>query len=241
VDCYQSPTGRIAAFITLIPYGADVANVESSTVWANGSDALVTPFGPYGGECWLSAITFYPMPVVELLVLGSAWYIRVSYGAWPTPNYIYFQLIGFDPCLTDQIVDVTVWLSGGTWTYPTKFRIQSCGCGPVVVGVSGALAWGDDVLTWGDDSLAWGTETVEVDVSKPARMSVAAPAAPSGRVLQCVSLGERVEFRAGCGGWNCLHKCDSKRADVADHLGGIMEATPGDDCQDCPGYVARTT
>ncbi len=63
--------------------------------------------------------------------------------------------------------------------------------------------------------------------------------APLVRQKFCLHLAERTEFRAGCGGWNCLHVCKSDVPAVFDHLGGVMEAVPGDDCQDCPGYVAR--
>lgn len=60
------------------------------------------------------------------------------------------------------------------------------------------------------------------------------------RSLPCVSLGERIEFRAGCStGWMCRHACTSSRPDVVAHLGGVSEAVPGDDCQTCPGYSAR--
>ena len=52
----------------------------------------------------------------------------------------------------------------------------------------------------------------------------------------CIRIGQRVEFRADCPtGFMCRHECTSKRKDVAAHLGGVMQATPGDDCMDCPG------
>lgn len=55
---------------------------------------------------------------------------------------------------------------------------------------------------------------------------------------RCVDLGERIEVRAGCAsGWMCRHECRSRQRDVMEHLGEVPEAVPGDDCQDCPGFV----
>ena len=73
----------------------------------------------------------------------------------------------------------------------------------------------------------------------PAPMSAMATPAPSpARPLMCSMIGERIEFKSWCSnGWMCKHKCTSTRPDVSEHLGGIMEAVPGDDCQTCPGYI----
>lgn len=68
--------------------------------------------------------------------------------------------------------------------------------------------------------------------------AVAVQSVPLPRPVRCVSLLTRVEERAGCGGWNCLHICGSTRGDVSDHLGGVMTSAPGGDCQDCPGYIS---
>lgn len=54
---------------------------------------------------------------------------------------------------------------------------------------------------------------------------------------RCKSLGKRSEQLAGCGGWMCKHACDSTREDVAEFLGRIPLAVPGEDCQGCPGFV----
>ena len=55
---------------------------------------------------------------------------------------------------------------------------------------------------------------------------------------RCVDLGEQIEVRAGCAsGWMCRHECRSRQSDVMEHLGEVPEAVPGDDCQDCPGFV----
>lgn len=83
--------------------------------------------------------------------------------------------------------------------------------------------------------------------SGPCGTGVAAPslsaqtaATAATRSLPCVSLGERVEFRAGCSsGFMCQHACTSSRPDVVTHLGGVPLAVPGDDCQTCPGYFAK--
>lgn len=63
--------------------------------------------------------------------------------------------------------------------------------------------------------------------------------ADAGRHLRrCVDLGERIEVRAGCAsGWMCRHECRSRQREVMEHLGEVPEAVPGDDCQDCPGFV----
>lgn len=60
----------------------------------------------------------------------------------------------------------------------------------------------------------------------------------SRHLRRCVDLGERIEVRAGCAsGWMCRHECRSRQRDVMEHLGEVPEAVPGDDCQDCPGFV----
>jgi len=46
------------------------------------------------------------------------------------------------------------------------------------------------------------------------------------RPERCIHLGSRTEFRAGCGGWKCKHKCDK----------GHEYAIPGDNCQTCGDY-----
>mgnify|MGYP006921322461 CR=1 FL=1 len=63
------------------------------------------------------------------------------------------------------------------------------------------------------------------------------------RPVLCLHLAERVEHRAGCGGFSCMHKCGlaTSRDDVALHLGGLdangeYTTRPSEDCQDCPGY-----
>lgn len=71
----------------------------------------------------------------------------------------------------------------------------------------------------------------------PCTAPMAALRTSSARTALCTSLGDRVEFRAGCdSGWMCRHRCNSTDPKVAEHLGGVMEAVPGDDCQTCPGY-----
>lgn len=63
---------------------------------------------------------------------------------------------------------------------------------------------------------------------------------PPERPSVCSLLSERVEFRAGCdSGWMCRHTCTSTDPAVAEHLGGVMEAVPGSDCQTCNGYTPR--
>lgn len=62
---------------------------------------------------------------------------------------------------------------------------------------------------------------------------------------KCLFLGERVEFRAGCGGWNCLHECNKAKEGnvvVQKYLGLHPQheryvTKPGDECQDCPSHV----
>lgn len=80
-----------------------------------------------------------------------------------------------------------------------------------------------------------------VGVTAPLLSAQTAMASTSERrSLPCVSLGERIEYQAGCSsGWMCRHACTSSRPDVLSHLGGVSEAVPGDDCQTCPGYAAR--
>lgn len=69
-------------------------------------------------------------------------------------------------------------------------------------------------------------------------MSAMRASAPATRTTLCTSLGERIEYRAGCdSGWMCKHACNSTDPAVVEHLGGVMEAVPGSDCQDCPGYT----
>ena len=76
----------------------------------------------------------------------------------------------------------------------------------------------------------------------PCIAPLSAMRASATRTTLCTSLGERVEFRAGCdSGWMCRHTCTSTDPAVAEHLGGVMEAVPGSDCQDCPGYTPRTS
>lgn len=50
------------------------------------------------------------------------------------------------------------------------------------------------------------------------------------RQKKCIHLGIRTEYRAGCGGWNCLHKCEA----------GHGEVTPGGHCQTCSDYSPDT-
>lgn len=66
---------------------------------------------------------------------------------------------------------------------------------------------------------------------------VARPQSDNRNGRRCLLLADRIDFNTGCSGWNCKHRCASDRDDVARHLGGIMETVPGDDCQDCPGFI----
>lgn len=91
------------------------------------------------------------------------------------------------------------------------------------------------------------TLTVTIKPGPCSTVGVAAPslsaqttASTTRRSLPCVSLGKRVEFRAGCSsGFMCQHVCTLLRPDVVAHLGGVSLAVPGDDCQTCPGYAPR--
>ena len=46
---------------------------------------------------------------------------------------------------------------------------------------------------------------------------------------RCLHVGPRVEFRPGCGGRMCIHKC----------LAGEPEAVPGGVCQTCTKWEAE--
>ena len=71
------------------------------------------------------------------------------------------------------------------------------------------------------------------------------PKSPA-RPRVCV-YAERTEHLAGCGGFNCRHLCtigirrpgSADAAAVRAHLGDSDVVLPSDECQDCPGYVAR--
>ena len=74
-----------------------------------------------------------------------------------------------------------------------------------------------------------------------------APASP-GRAAQrsdpparCASLGERLEWRAGCqSGLGCRHRCDSADPRVPGVVGLPMVCVPQEDCGPaCPGYHVR--
>lgn len=43
---------------------------------------------------------------------------------------------------------------------------------------------------------------------------------------RCLHLGKRTEFKAGCGGWRCVHECEA----------GEPQAVPGGNCQTCPKW-----
>lgn len=61
--------------------------------------------------------------------------------------------------------------------------------------------------------------------------------APKPGRRKCLDLGPRVEFRPGCGGWKCRHRCDSHRPDAAAHLGGTGETVPARQCKTCPAFA----
>lgn len=46
---------------------------------------------------------------------------------------------------------------------------------------------------------------------------------------RCLHIGPRVEFREGCGGWSCAHRCEA----------GEPVAVPGGVCQGCPRWEAE--
>ncbi|MBL8865212.1 MAG: hypothetical protein JNK93_06575 [Planctomycetia bacterium] len=81
---------------------------------------------------------------------------------------------------------------------------------------------------------------LQIAVQSDGQVAAHAKCGPDGgrHLRRCVDLGERIEVRAGCAsGWMCRHECRSRQRDVMEHLGEVPEAVPGDDCQDCPGFV----
>ncbi len=81
---------------------------------------------------------------------------------------------------------------------------------------------------------------LEIAVRSDGEVAAAAKCGEAGgrHLRRCVDLGDRIEVRAGCAsGWMCRHECRSRQRDVMEHLGEVAEAVPGDDCQDCPGFV----
>lgn len=57
------------------------------------------------------------------------------------------------------------------------------------------------------------------------------------RAAFCQHIGRRLEFQTWCpSGWASTHECASRREDVSEFLGGIMQAVPSYHCQECPGY-----
>lgn len=58
--------------------------------------------------------------------------------------------------------------------------------------------------------------------------------------MKCAHLGERLEFLAGCqSGMRCRHRCDFLLSlPVVEHLSGVMECVPANDCQGCPGFTS---
>jgi hypothetical protein len=61
---------------------------------------------------------------------------------------------------------------------------------------------------------------------------------PPARPRICL-YAERVEFRAGCSGFRCQHRCTSPDPGVRAALGDTDIVLPADECQTCSGYTAR--
>jgi len=161
-----------------------------------------------------------------------------------------------------QTVSTTHYTSGGITYYvfhlqlfyPSLFLTCSYATNPIPVtdfecpsfDVSYPLYGGGPGTCYGDYTLNGTSIRIKPGpcgvgvIAQPLSAQTATTTAMPTRSLPCVSLGERIEFRAGCdSGWMCRHACTSSRPDVVAHLGGVSEAVPGDDCQTCPGYSAR--
>jgi hypothetical protein len=57
---------------------------------------------------------------------------------------------------------------------------------------------------------------------------------PAARTARCEHLGRRAEFKAGCGGFRCLHACD--KGHTEDPLLGIGLVRPAGFCQTCVDF-----
>jgi hypothetical protein len=61
-------------------------------------------------------------------------------------------------------------------------------------------------------------------------------APPPARPERCLHLGARAEFKTGCGGFSCLHRCELGHTE--DPMEGVGLVRPGGLCQTCVQYQA---
>ena len=129
---------------------------------------------------------------------------------------------GCDPFFIDTAAGGNAWAEGGSGL---------CSCFPDAASIAVTVSAG----SCGEALMAGPRLLTATATAAPAR-GYRPP--PPARPRICL-YAERVEFRAGCSGFRCQHRCTSPDPGVRAALGDTDIVLPADECQTCSGYTAR--